>query len=173
MSTLGAGSVLPLHQKILQRFEPSLPKLAVVLQPAARIPERLRAEPKPMLPAADLPPHQACLLQYLNVFGDTIEGDGKPIRQRTHIDFSASEYAQNSSAGGVGNGPVDTVQSGPISSAGGQSFNHMVEYARPEGRTHWCLRWRTDPHTAAEGGEEVTDDTARQHGDGRPQDRNT
>jgi hypothetical protein len=119
-----------LHEEILKRLEASVPELVIVFQPAARLPKWGRAESEPVLPPPHAPPYQPGLLQHLHVLGNAIERDGKPLGQHAYVDLAIGEDPEHDSACGIRDRPIDPIESSPIGSPGGQTFNHTVEYRR-------------------------------------------
>ena len=106
-------------EKCLQRVEPHLPELAVMIEPLRGIAKRLRIQTKAMLASDHRSFDQSGPLEDLDVFGDAIEGNREFIDDLADVCLAAGEFGQDGTARRIGDCSVDVIE---------VAFNHSVEY---------------------------------------------
>src|SRR5205823_8836127 len=82
------------NQQRFQRVEPRLPELAVMLEPAGRLPQRLGPETEPVLAPADAAAYQPGSLQHLHVLRDPVERDGESAREAADVELPPARAAR-------------------------------------------------------------------------------
>jgi hypothetical protein len=104
-------------EELFQRVEPLLPERAVDVEPLGGSPQRLGVETDVMDAPVDAAPHEASLLQHLEVLGGRVERHPVWSSDLTDRRVGDGEASEDVAAGGVGE----------RGEGGVEIFNHTVE----------------------------------------------